>query len=78
MAFVELAEGSLLLAAGVRSAPQGGAANQVLCALVTDRLGASASQIRGVIGLKSRVKQVVVLGDPATLIARLKALSPRR
>jgi uncharacterized protein YggU (UPF0235/DUF167 family) len=74
---VELADGSLVLAARVRSAPQGGEANQALCALVADRLGAPASQVR-VIGLKSRVKQVAVSGDPAALIARLKALSPRR
>jgi len=75
---VELADGSLVLAARVRSAPQGGEANQALCALVADRLGAPASQVRVVIGLKSRVKQVSVSGDPAALIARLKALSPRR
>jgi uncharacterized protein len=75
---VELADGSLVLAARVRSAPQGGEANQALCALVADRLGAPASQVRVVIGLKSRVKQVAVSGDPAALIARLKGLSPRR
>jgi uncharacterized protein YggU (UPF0235/DUF167 family) len=75
---VELADGSLVLAARVRSAPQGGEANQALCALVADRLGAPASQVRVVIGLKSRVQQVAVSGDPAALIARLKALSPRR
>ena len=75
---VELADRSLVLAARVRSAPQGGEANQALCALVADRLGAPASQVRVVIGLKSRVKQVAVSDDPAALIARLKALSPRR
>ena len=74
----ELADGSLVLVARVRSAPQGGEANQALCALVADRLGASASQVRVVMGLKSRVKQVAVSGDPAALIARLEALSPRR
>jgi uncharacterized protein YggU (UPF0235/DUF167 family) len=57
---------------------QGGEANQALCPLASDRLGAPASQVRVVIGLKSRVKQVAVSGDRATLIARLKALSPRR
>ena len=67
-----------MLAARVRSAPQGGEANQALCALVADRLGVPASQVRVVMGLKSRVKQVAVSGDPAALIARLKALSPRR
>ena len=74
----ELADGSLVLAARVRSAPQGGEANQALCALVADRLGAPASQVRVVLGVKSRVKQVAVSGDPAALIARLEALSPRR
>ena len=74
----ELGDGTLVLAARVRCAPQGGEANQALCALVADRLGASASQVRVVIGLKSRVKQVAVSGDPAALIARLKVLSPRR
>jgi uncharacterized protein YggU (UPF0235/DUF167 family) len=74
----ELGDGMLVLAARVRSAPQDGEANQTLCALVADRLGPPASQVRIVIGLKSRVKQVAVSGDPAALIARLKALSPRR
>lgn len=73
---VELADGSLVLAARVRSAPQGGEADQALCALVAGRLGAPASQVRVVIGLKSRVKQVAVSGDQAALIALLKALSP--
>jgi uncharacterized protein len=73
----ELGDGMLVLAARVRSAPQGGEANQTLCALVADRLGAPAPQVRVVIGLKSRVKQVAVSGDPAALIARLKALSRR-
>jgi len=69
----ELADGSLVLAARVRSAPQGGEANQALCALVADRLGASAAQVRVVIGLKGRVKQVAVSGDPAPLIARAQS-----
>ena len=67
-----------MLVARVRSAPQDGEANQALCALIADRLGASASQVRVVMGLKSRVKQVAISGDPAALIARLETLSPRR
>ena len=66
-----------MLVARVRNAPHGGEANQALCALVADRLDASASQARVVAGLKSRVKQVAVSGDPAALIARLEALSSR-
>ncbi len=74
----ELADGTVVLAARVRNAPQGGEANEALCALLADRLGARASQARVVAGSKSRVKQVAVSGDPACLIARLEALSPER
>jgi uncharacterized protein len=69
-----LADGSLVLAARVRSAPQDGEANQALCALLADRLGARASAARVVSGAKSRLKQVAVSGDPAALVARLEAL----
>ncbi len=67
-----------MLAARVRSAPEGGKANEALCALLADRLDAPASQARVAAGSKSRVKQVAVSGDPAALIARLKTLSPSR
>ena len=71
----QLADGSSVLAARVRCAPQGGEANHALCALLADRLGAPTSSARIVAGSKSRLKQVAVLGDPAALIARLEALS---
>jgi uncharacterized protein YggU (UPF0235/DUF167 family) len=45
---------------------------------MADRLGARSSQARIVAGSKSRVKQIVVSGDPAALIARLEDLSSRR
>jgi uncharacterized protein len=70
----QLADGSSVLAARVRSAPQGGEANQALCALLADRLGARASGARVVAGSKSRLKQVAVSGDPSALVARLEAL----
>lgn len=73
-----LADGQRVLLARVRSAPQGGEANEALCALLADRLGVSVSHARLAAGAKSRLKQVAVSGDPATLIARLEALSPRR
>jgi uncharacterized protein len=72
----ELADGTFVLTARVRSAPQGGEANEALCALLADRLGARASQARVIAGSKGRLKQVAVSGDPAVLIARLEALSP--
>jgi uncharacterized protein YggU (UPF0235/DUF167 family) len=71
-------DGASVLMARVRSAPQGGEANDALCALLADRLGAPASCARLVAGAKSRLKQVAVSGDPAALIARLEALSPSR
>lgn len=74
----QLADGSTVLVARVRSAPQGGEANQALCALLADRLGAPTSGARIVAGAKGRLKQVAVSGDPAALLARLEALTARR
>ena len=74
----QLADGSSVLAARVRCAPQGGEANDALCALLAERLGAPSSGARIVGGSKSRLKQVAVSGDPAALIARLEALSASR
>ena len=70
-----LSDGTSVLIARVRSAPEDGRANDALCALLADRLGAPASRARIVAGAKSRPKQVAVSGDPETLIARLEALS---
>ena len=70
-----LSDGQRVLLARVRSAPQGGEANDALCALLADWLGVPASRVRLVAGGKSRLKQVAVSGDPATLIARLEALA---
>lgn len=72
-----LADGSSVLLARVRGAAQGGEANQVLCALLADRLGAPASGVRIVAGSKSRLKQVAVSGDAAALVMKLEALEAR-
>jgi uncharacterized protein YggU (UPF0235/DUF167 family) len=74
----QLADGSSVLVARVRTAPQGGEANHALCALLAGRLGAPASGARIVAGSKSRLKQVAVSGDPATLVAKLEALAASR
>jgi len=74
---VRLSDGSSALAARVRCAPQDGEANRALCALLAERLGAPASRARVVAGAKSRLKEVAVSGEPAALIARLKALSAK-
>jgi uncharacterized protein len=74
----QLADGSSVLTARVRSAPQDGEANHALCVLLAERLDVPASGARIVAGSRSRLKQVAVSGDPATLIARLHALPASR
>jgi uncharacterized protein len=71
----QLGDGSSVLKARVRSAPQDGEANQALCVLLAKQLDVPASGARIVAGSRSRLKQVALSGDPATLIAGLEALS---
>ena len=75
---VRLADGSHVFRARVRSAPQDGEANHALCALLAARLNVPAAAARIAAGSKSRLKQVAVSGDPAALVATLKALSASR
>jgi uncharacterized protein len=70
----ELADGTSVLLARVRSAPEDGRANDALRALLAEKLGTPASRVALAGGGKSRVKQFAVSGDPETLIARLRAL----
>ena len=69
-----LVDGTSVVAARVRLAPQGGEANAALCVLLAGELDAAPSQARVVAGAKNRVKQVAVSGDPELLIAKLEAL----
>ena len=69
-----LSDGTSVLLARVRSAPEDGRANDALCALLAEKLDAPASRVRLTAGAKSRLKQVAVSGDPEALIARLRAL----
>jgi len=71
-----LSDGTRVLLVRVRSTPEGGRANEALCALLAANLDTPASGVRLAAGAKSRVKHVVVTGDPATLTVRLaKALA---
>jgi uncharacterized protein YggU (UPF0235/DUF167 family) len=74
----QLGDGSSVLKARVRSAPHDSDANHALCALLAEQLGAPSSSARIVAGSKSRLKQVAVSGDPATLVAKLETLSVSR
>jgi uncharacterized protein len=69
-----LSDGTRVLLARVRSAPEDGRANDALCALLASVLDTSASRIRVAAGARGRVKQIAVIGDSAALMARLRAL----
>ena len=66
-----LADGAVVLTVRVRVAPEDGRANASLCRLIAEAAGAPASRARVAAGVKSRIKQVAVAGDPAALIAAL-------
>jgi len=68
-----LSDGSRVLLARVRTAPEDGKANAALCALIAGYLGVPNSRVRLIAGAKSRVKQIAIEGEPADLIARLEA-----
>jgi uncharacterized protein len=67
-----LADGTRVLLARVRVAPEDGKANEALLRLIADKAGVPASRARLLAGAKSRLKQVAISGDPATLIAKLE------
>ena len=67
-----LSDGTRVLLARVRVAPEDGKANDALLRLIADKAGVPASRARLVAGAKSRLKQVAVTGDPAALIAMLE------
>ncbi len=69
-----LSDGTSVLLARVRSAPEDGRANEALCALLAAKLDAPVSRVRLAAGVKNRLKLVAVGGDPEALIARLRTL----
>jgi uncharacterized protein len=69
-----LADGTSVLVARVRAAPEDGRANDALRALLADKLGAPLSRVTLVAGAKNRVKQMAIAGDPGALAGRLTGL----
>jgi len=59
---------------GVTEAPEGGRANDAVCALMAQALGVARSAVRVAVGATSREKRLRVVGDPATLATRLESL----
>lgn len=66
-----LSDGTAVLAARVRAAPEDGHANDALCRLIAGAAGVAASRARLVAGAKARIKQVALDGEPQTLLAAL-------
>jgi len=64
-----LADGREVLRARVRAVPHEGAANAALIALLARVAGRPKSAVAITAGLRGRVKQVRVKGDPAELAA---------
>jgi uncharacterized protein len=67
-----LSDGTRVLLVRVRAVPEDGKANATLLRLLAEKAGAPVSNVRLVAGAKSRLKQVAVTGDPATLMAKLE------
>ena len=65
-----LSDGSMVLAARVRAAPQEGEANAALEALLAKALGVARATVTVASGHKARLKTVHVAGDPAALAER--------
>ena len=75
--FVETTSGSALRAR-VRAVPEQGKANRALEVAVANWLGLAKSSVAVTAGGKSRMKTVVIKGDPEQLAAQLTALAEAR
>ncbi len=70
------ADGHVHLKARVRAAPEDGAANRALLALLAKELGVARSALTLEAGAKARLKSVSVVGDTAALSERLNGWGP--
>jgi uncharacterized protein (TIGR00251 family) len=59
---------------GVREPAENGRANRAACAALAEALGVPAASVAVTVGATSRQKTLQVIGNPATLAARLTAL----
>jgi uncharacterized protein YggU (UPF0235/DUF167 family) len=69
-----LADGRAVLKLRVRAAPDKGAANAAVLALIADRLGLAKAAVSLAHGATGRNKSVSLRGDPAELAARLQEI----
>lgn len=69
-----LANGRSVVTVRVRAIAEGGEANRAVMELLAKALGVRKGDVRLVSGVTSRLKQVVVDGDPKRLGERLRVL----
>lgn len=70
-----LADGNKVVKVRVRAAAEGGEANRAVTDLLAKALGVAKANVRLVSGAASRLKQVAIDGDPASLAEALRALT---
>jgi uncharacterized protein YggU (UPF0235/DUF167 family) len=70
-----LADGRSVLKVRVRAIADGGEANRAVTELLAKSLGVPKARVRLLAGATSRLKQIAVDGDPATLGEALRALT---
>jgi uncharacterized protein (TIGR00251 family) len=72
-----LSDGRSVLKVRVRAVADGGEANRSLTELLAKALGVPKAKVRLVSGSTSRLKQVAIDGDPATLGDALRVLTQK-
>jgi len=72
-----LADGSCVLLARVRAAPEGGRADRALCVPLASALGVPVSRVTIASEAKGRTERLAVAGDPAVLVQRLRDATAR-
>ncbi len=70
-----LSDGRCVLKVRVRAIADGGEANRAVTELLAKALGVPKAKVRLLSGATSRLKQLAVDGDPATLGEALRALT---
>lgn len=70
----QLADGSRVLLAKVRAAPEKGEANRALLELLADILAVPKSSLTLAAGDKNRLKRVRIAGNPVVLAAKLRRI----
>ena len=73
-----LADGRAVLKVRVRAAPSEGEANAALGRVLAKALGVPPSRVEIIRGVTSRIKQVKIMGDAATLAAALEKFARAR